>query len=344
MSKVSLNTSLSEVMIRYLEYCEIDKNLSQNTIKMYAYYLHDFLLWLKRHLNRDDIKIQDISVELVKKYRVSLNRRANSKTDGGLKRSTQNTFLIALRAFLRYLSVEEELEVMSPDKIILGKTEDTLPKVLNEEQLERLFQVQNLNKRSGVRDRTILEVLFSTGLRVSELVALNVDDINPNSSEFTVMGKGRKLRTVYLSPGAQDWLKRYLATRADNFEPLFIRYSGKKMEDGDYAGESLRLSPRSVQRLVKKYITRAGISVDATPHTLRHSFATGLLKEGADIRSVQELLGHSNVSTTQIYTHVTNQQLKEAHKKYHKDIGDAPPGRLTTLSEDDGKDNISSLF
>lgn len=340
MSKVSLNTSLNEVIIRYLEFCEVDKNLSQNTIKMYAYYLHDFLQWLKKYLDREEIQIKDINVEVVKKYRVNLNRRANSKNDGGLKRSTQNTFLIALRAFLRFLSVEEELEVMTPEKIILGKSEDTLPKVLNEEQLERLFQVQNLNKRSGVRDRTILEVLFSTGLRVSELVSLDVDDINPESSEFSVMGKGRKIRTVYLSDGARSWLKRYLATRQDNFKPLFIRYSGKKMQEKDFEGESLRLSVRSVQRLVKKYITRAGISVDATPHTLRHSFATGLLKEGADIRSVQELLGHSNVSTTQIYTHVTNQQLKEAHKKYHKDIGDDP----STLPGDRvDTDSISSI-
>jgi site-specific recombinase XerD len=334
MSNISLNTSLTEVIIRYLEFCEIDKNLSQNTIKMYAYYLHDFLSWLKRYLKTDDVKIKDVNVELVKKYRVNLNRRVNTKSDEGLKRSTQNTFLISLRAFLRYLNVEEELDTISPDKIILGKTEDTLPKVLNEEQLERLFQVQDLNKISGVRDRTILEVLFSTGLRVSELVNLNVDDINLNSNEFTVLGKGRKLRTVYLSESARNWIKRYLATRTDNFKPLFIRYSGKKMDEQDFEGESLRLSVRSVQRLVKKYITRAGISVDATPHTLRHSFATGLLKEGADIRSVQELLGHSNVSTTQIYTHVTNKQLKETHKKYHKDVGPNPTTNLTTLFDD----------
>jgi site-specific recombinase XerD len=138
-----------------------------------------------------------------------------------------------------------------------------------------------------------------------------------------VVGKGKKVRTVFLSPSAQNWLKRYLATRQDSFKPLFIRYSGRKMAEQDFDGESLRLTPRSVQRLVKKYIGRAGISVDATPHTLRHTFATGLLREGADLRSVQELLGHSNVSTTQIYTHVTNKQLKETHKKYHKDTAES---------------------
>jgi site-specific recombinase XerD len=188
--------------------------------------------------------------------------------------------------------------------------------------MKRLFEVQDLNKRSGVRDHAILEMLFSTGLRVSELVGLNRDSVNLNSGEFTVIGKGRKARTVYLSPSAIRWIKQYMGTRGDGYKPLFLRYSGKTMESGDTDGNSLRLTVRSVQRLVKKYITRAGISVDATPHTLRHTYATGLLKEGADLRSVQELLGHSNVSTTQIYTHVTNFQLHEVHKKFHKDIED----------------------
>ncbi len=282
-----------------------------------------------------------MDIDLVKKYRLNLNRRISTKTNQEFKRSTQNVFLIALRAFLKYLVVEEGIEVIPPEQIILGKTEETLPKVLDEEQLSRLFETQNLNKRSGIRDRTILEVLFSTGLRVSELVSLNVDSVNTKSGEFTVMGKGRKVRTVYLSDSAKDWLKRYLATRNDNFEPLFIRYSGKKMKEQDFEGESLRLTPRSIQRLVKKYITRAGISVDATPHTLRHTFATGLLKEGADLRSVQELLGHSNVSTTQIYTHVTNRQLKEAHKKFHKDV---EPGAVTDISDRGGQEGVSSII
>lgn len=338
MSKVSLNTSLNEAIIKYLEFCEIDKNLSQNTVKMYDFYLRDFLDWAKAHLNGSELKLKDMNIELVKKYRINLNRRVSEKTNEEFKRSTQNVFLIALRAFLKYLVTEEDLEIIPPDQITLGKTEERIPKVLNEEQLERLFEVQNLSKRSGIRDRAILEVLFSTGLRVSELVSLDIDDVNINSGEFTVIGKGRKVRTVYLSEGAKKWLKRYLATRQDSFVPLFIRYSGKKMDEQDFEGESLRLSPRSVQRMVKKYITRAGISVDATPHTLRHTFATGLLKEGADIRSVQELLGHSNVSTTQIYTHVTNRQLKETHKKFHKDI------ESEDQVDNEEKDSISSLL
>jgi len=330
MSKASLNTSMDEAIIRYLEFCEIDKNLSQNTIKMYDFYLHDFLNWAKSYLGKDQMRLKDIDVELVKKYRVNLNRRISNKSHREFKRSTQNVFLIALRAFLKFLVIEEGLEIIPPEQILLGKTDERIPKVLNDEQVNRLFEVQNLNKRSGIRDRTILQVLFSTGLRVSELVSLNVDDVSTTSGEFTVVGKGKKVRTVYLSPSAKNWLKRYLATRQDSFQPLFIRYSGKKMKEQDFEGESLRLTARSVQRLVKKYITRAGVSVDATPHTLRHTFATGLLREGADLRSVQELLGHSNVSTTQIYTHVTNRQLKEAHKKYHKDA-DSGPEEVTSL-------------
>lgn len=320
MSKVSLNSNIADTVMRYLEYCEIEKNLSKNTIKMYHFYLTDFIDWLTPSDSTQKVKVSAITTESVKNYRIYLNRRKSLKFHQEFKRSTQKTFLVALRAFLKYLLVIEDLEIMSPDQIILGKDSDRVPKVFNDDQLGRFFEVQDLNKKSGLRDRTILETLFSTGLRVSELVALNKDDVNLQSGEFTVVGKGGKARTVYLSPSAIDWIKRYLATRSDSFDPLFVRYSGKKMDEGDFDGQSLRLTPRSVQRLVKKYVKRAGISIDATPHTLRHTFATGLLREGADLRSVQELLGHSNVSTTQIYTHVTNAQLKDVHKKFHKDV------------------------
>jgi len=333
MSKINMSSNFDDVLLDYLEFCEIEKNLSQNTIKMYHFYLTDFSFWAKDHLHQESFTISDIEEDLVKKYRVNLNRRISSKSNTEFKRSTQKTFLVALRAFLKYLVVIEGLDTMSPDKILLGKAEDRVPKVLNPQQMEKLFEVQNLDRKSGVRDRAILQTLFSTGLRVSELVALNRDQINLNSGEFTVIGKGRKARTVYLSPEAIKWLKRYLSARADPFIPLFIRYSGKKMQENDFDGESLRINPRSVQRLIKKYIKRAGISVDATPHTLRHTYATGLLSEGADLRSVQELLGHSNVSTTQIYTHVTNRQLRDIHKRFHKDI----------LSDDADGDTVSSL-
>jgi site-specific recombinase XerD len=311
---------LSALITKYLEFCEIEKNLSQYTIRMYHFYLHDFNDWAGVFLKKEKVTPKDIDVELVKKYRLDLNRRISSKTNEEFKRSTQKTFLVALRAFLKYLIVEEHLDVTSPDQIILGKSEDRIPKVLDDVQLKKLFEVQDLNKKSGLRDRAILEVLFSTGLRVSELVKLDIESVNLETGEFAVLGKGRKVRTVYLSPSSIDWLRKYLNTRQDPFKPLFLRYSGKHMVAQDFEGESLRLTVRSVQRLVKKYVMRAGISVDATPHTLRHTFATDLLRQGADLRSVQELLGHSNVSTTQIYTHVTNPQLRETHKKFHRDI------------------------
>jgi site-specific recombinase XerD len=308
MNTASSDTNINEFITRYLEFCEVDKNLSQNTIKMYHFYLMDFTNWCIVFLKKEKITPEDIDNELVKKYRLDLNRRISSKSNEELKRSTQKTFLVALRAFLKYLVVEEDMNVMSPDKILLGKSEDRIPKVLDDAQLKKLFEVQDLNRKSGVRDRAILETLFSTGLRVSELTKLDIEDINLETGEFSILGKGRKARIVYLSPSSIDWIRRYLNTRHDDYKPLFLRYSGKHMALQDFEGESLRLTPRSVQRLVKKYVLRSGIAVDATPHTLRHTFATGLLREGADLRSVQELLGHSNVSTTQIYTHVTNKQ------------------------------------
>ena len=319
-TSISATQGLEGYMLRYLEFCEVDRNLSQNTIKMYHFYLWDLLNWMKAGLKKSVLAMSDLDNELIRKYRMDLNRRISTKSQAEFKRSTQKTFLVAIRAFLKYMITEEKLEVLPPEQITLGKPDPRLPKVLEEDQLRLLFEVQDLNKRSGLRDRALLEVLFSTGLRVSELCNLNIDSINLDTSEFSVIGKGRKIRTVYLSVSAIDWLGRYLATRKDDFKPLFLRYSGKRMQVNDKDGESLRLTPRSVQRLVKKYTLRAGIAVEATPHTLRHTFATGLLREGADLRSVQELLGHSNVSTTQIYTHVTNKQLKDVHKRFHKDV------------------------
>ncbi len=336
MSNIKISSNLDDVILDYLEYCEIEKNLSQNTIRMYHFYLTDFSQWSRDYLKKDVFTLADIDDDLVKKYRIYLNRRMSSKSNQEYKRSTQKTFLVALRAFLRYLVVEKGLEILSPEKIILGKSEDRIPKFLNTGQMKKLFEVQNLDKKSGVRDKAIIETLYSTGLRVSELVALNRDEVNFDTGEFTVLGKGRKARTVYLSPEAIKWLKRYLGTRADPFIPLFIRYSGKKMQENDFDGESLRITPRSIQRLIKKYVKRSGISIDATPHTLRHTYATGLLSEGADLREVQELLGHSNVSTTQIYTHVTNRQLKDIHKKYHKDI-------IIADEENEPEESLSSL-
>ena len=349
-----MRDTLEGLITTYLEHCELEKNLTQNTIKMYDFYLRDFMQWLQGFTNNKTPAIADLEYETIRKYRIDLNRRISSKSNEEYKRTTTTTHLVALRAFLKYLITEHSLDVLSPDSIPLGKAEDRLPKVLNEEQLKRLFSQQNLSKRSGIRDRAILELLFSTGLRVSELCSLNVDTINIESGEFTVIGKGRKARTVYLSDSAKYWVKRYLGVRRDNFRPLFIRYSGKSMDDGDIDGESLRLTARTIQRVVKKYTAKAGISVDATPHTLRHSFATGLLRQGADLRSVQELLGHSDVSTTQIYTHITNKQLKETHERFHKDltgnlvdtpvVKESTSSLLDSVDASENSEDISRLF
>ena len=291
---------------------------------MYDFYLNDLFSFLQKFLKKDDILLKDLNSENIKKYRLYLNRKViKNSLNKNYKVSTQKTFLVALRAFLKYLLIIEKIEdVISPDQIILGKPEGRIPKFLKEDDLKSIFSVQNPNKKSGIRDKSILLTLYSTGLRVSELVALNIDSINLKTGEFAVIGKGRKVRTVYLSPAAIAALQKYLSTRRDNFKPLFLRYSGKKMDSMDPDGESLRLTVRSVQRLVKKHAQNAGIAVDATPHTLRHSFATSLLSEGADLRSVQELLGHSNLSTTQIYTHVTNKRLKDVHQQFLKDVSD----------------------
>jgi len=310
--------NIEKLLTDYLEYCEIEKNLAQGTIKMYDYYLRDFLAFSQKKLSKKSLVPKDIKVELIRAYRLALNRRKSSKSREELKRSTQKNFLVSLRAFLRYLIIEREMDVLIPEKITLGKSEERIPKFLDDDQLSRLMEAQNLNKKSGVRDRAILELLFSSGLRVSELVNLNREDINLKSQEFAVRGKGGKVRTVYISDDAKKWLTRYLALRKDEFIPLFLRYGGKSMDEEDYEGESLRLTPRSIQRMIKKYALKAGISIEVTPHVLRHTFATDLLRGGADLRSVQELLGHKNLSTTQIYTHVTNPQLREVHHKFHR--------------------------
>jgi site-specific recombinase XerD len=222
--------------------------------------------------------------------------------------------VIALRSFLRFL-VKNDYKTLEPSKIDLPKTISHSLKFLEKDQVDRLVTSVDTSTEEGIRDRAIIELLFSTGLRVSELTSLNHEKVNIERREFGVIGKGGKARLVFVSDRAADWIKMYMDKREDIFKPLFIRYSGKVMEDN--GGEKMRLTVRSIERIVKKYVRKARIPVDATVHTLRHTFATDLLTNGADIRSVQEMLGHKNIATTQIYTHITNKQLHDVHKHFH---------------------------
>ena len=303
--------TLPELIDQFLEYLEIEKNCSKLTIRDYRHYLKIFAEWFSSTLPLKSIS--DLDLQTVRKYRVFLANRADDK-GLTLKRVTQNYYVIALRSFLRFL-IKNEYKTLEPSKIDLPKTESRSLKFLDKDQVDRLVTAIDTSKEEGLRDRSIIELLFSTGLRVSELVKLNHNQVNLERKEFGVIGKGGRARLVFVSDRATDWIKRYLDKRKDRFAPLFIRYSGRVDEENN--GEKMRLTARSVERLVKKYVRLARLPVDATVHTLRHSFATDLLTNGADLRSVQEMLGHKNISTTQIYTHVTNRQLKEVHASFH---------------------------
>lgn len=297
----------SKAKTDFLEYLEIEQNRSQKTISNYDHYLTRLLDFA------GEIKVQEIDSEMIRKWRLWLNRLGTNTSDE-LQKTTQNYHLIALRSFLKFCA-KRDLKAMTADKIELAKTTRKQVSFLTAEEVGRLFQQTNIESQNGLRDRAILELLFCSGLRVSELVGLDKEHINLKRREFMVRGKGQKDRPIFISPDAALWIERYLAKRTDNTKPLFIRYSGTKAVD--LSGNFHRLTVRSVQRMVSKYALLAGITKQVTPHTLRHSFATDLLMNGADLRSVQEMLGHSNVATTQIYTHVTNPQLKKIHTQYH---------------------------
>jgi len=305
------HAALSELINQFLEYLEIEKNCSKLTIRDYRHYLDVFNEWFDTNLPGKSM--EDLDLSIIRKYRVYLANKADEKGQT-LQRVTQNYYVIALRSFLRFL-IKNDFKTLEPSKIDLPKTESRSLKFLEKDQIDRLVTSIDTSKEEGIRDRAILELLFSTGLRVSELVKLNHSEINLERREFGVIGKGQRLRLVFISDRAYDWIKRYLDVRKDVFKPLFIRYSGAVSEEND--GEKMRLTARSIERVVKKYVRKARIPVDATVHTLRHSFATDLLTNGADIRSVQEMLGHKNIATTQIYTHITNPQLRNIHKSFH---------------------------
>lgn len=300
--------NLNNLTIDFLEYLEVEKGRSQKTIENYHHYLKRFLTWTKI------TKPEQITPDLVRNYRLYINRFTDDKGNQ-LKKITQNYHMIAVRNFLKYLA-KRDIKSMAAEKIEIGKNPSHEIEFLDGDEIQRLLSSANGTDLKSLRDRSILELLFSAGLRVSELASINREQINLERQEFSVRGKGDKIRIVFVSDDAKKFIEQYLNKRTDMDPALFIHFSKVKTHKKSN-GEGKRLTPRSIQRIVKFYAAKAGIVKDVHPHTLRHSFATDLLANGADIRSVQTMLGHSSITTTQIYTHVTNQQLKEVHRKFH---------------------------
>lgn len=300
---------MSELLLDYIEHLEVEGGRSAKTAENYTLYLERFVEFT------NDITVDKITSEVIRKYRLWLNRYTNGNDDT-LATITQSYHLIALRGFLTYLS-GRDIASLSPEKIKLPKVSRQQVTFLHFDEVERLLAQIPLTNEVGLRDRAIIELLFSSGLRVSELVNLNRDHVNTKRREFMVRGKGQKDRPVFIGETAAQRVNDYLAARLDNLPPLFLSYSRNNIAGtgGDYR----RLTSRSIQRLVSKYARLAGITKHVSPHTMRHSFATDLLMNGADIRSVQSMLGHSSISTTQVYTHVTDEHLREVYEKFHSD-------------------------
>ncbi len=295
----------------FLEYLEVEKGLSPITIRNYRFYLNRFANFAAQN---GAASVNKITKDLIHKYRLWLNRLETGQGEN-LKKNTQNYHLIALRGFLKYL-VKNDIKSLEPEKIELAKQQPRQVDFLEGADLERILNAPLEIKEAEIikkRDKAILELFFSTGLRVSELSKLKIENINLKKDEFTVRGKGSKLRVVFLSPEAKEWASQYLKIRQDTNPYLFISHdkaaSGREEQNG--------LTPRSIERLVQKYARAAGITKKVTPHTMRHSYATDLLMSGADIRSVQAMLGHASITTTQVYTHITDQQLRDVHKAFH---------------------------
>lgn len=302
---------ISEALTDFLEHLEVEGGRSAKTITNYQLYLERFIDFA------GDIAVDKITSELVRKYRLWLNRYANDTTGESLSIITQSYHLIALRGFLTYLS-RRDIPSLAADKIILPKTSRKQVTFLHYDEILRMIDQIPTDSEPGLRDRAIIELLFSSGLRVSELVNLNRDHINLSRREFMVRGKGQKDRPVFISKKAAEHVEAYLQARTDTLPALFLSYS-KASQSADTSGNFRRLGARSIQRMVGQYARLAGITKHVSPHTMRHSFATDLLMNGADLRSVQSMLGHSNISTTQVYTHVTDQHLKDVHERFHSD-------------------------
>lgn len=308
------NQLLKPLIMRFLEYMELERNASKLTVRNYDHYLNRYAKYIESCHGRLP-EVLDITLDSVRKFRLFLSREPGIQKDTTMKINTQGYYAIALRSFLKWLVKSDFKGVLEPEKIDVPKNKDHSLKFLEADQVYRLLNQPILSTKLGMRDKVILELLFSTGLRVSELVSLDREKINLETLEFNVIGKGGKSRLVFISKQAADFLARYLADRKDEFKPLFIR--NLRPNEIIIDDTKIRLTARSVQRIVKKYVAKAKIPVDATPHTLRHSMATDLLRGGADLRSIQELLGHKNINTTQIYTHITNARLREVHQKFH---------------------------
>lgn len=293
---------LGKLKIEFLEYLEIEKGRSVKTVENYDRYLTRYLAFSKAS------SPSAVTERSVREFRLHLNRQAG--TQGTMKHKTQNYYMISLRAFLKFLR-KRDVNSLNPERIELAKVGARDLDLISNDELGRLMAGPKGDSLSALRDRAIVELLFSTGLRVSELCGLD-RDIDLSRDELSVRGKGEKVRVVFLSPEAKKAVKAYLDKRGDIDDALFVQM-GKAAK----TAKQLRLTPRSVERLIKKYATKAGITRKVTPHVIRHSFATDLLESGADLRSVQALLGHANIATTQVYTHVTDKHLREIHKKFH---------------------------
>lgn len=307
---------IATYLIPFLDYCEIEKGLSNNTQKNYNQYLKLFVKWL-HSTDNENLLPHELTAEHIWDYRLYLARTYKSPRGTHLSKKSQNYYLIALRALLAFLA-ERDIETLPSSKIKLAKQkDDETITFLDVHDIQKMIAIPDIATPIGLRDRAIMELFFSSGMRISELVALNVDHVSflqdkstERTYELSIVGKGKHIRTIFISPRSAEWLRAYLKVRRDVYKPLFINVRSKDPEQK-------RLSPRHIQKMISRCAILAGLSKKVTPHTLRHTYATDLLNHGADLRSVQELLGHKNVATTQIYTHVTNKRLRDIHEKFH---------------------------
>ena len=312
---------ISELVANFLESLEIEKGRSTKTVENYGLYLARFIdLITEDFEDQEMIKPSDITPEVLRRFRLKLNRFSDNQNKERLSALTQSYHLIALRGFFKYLA-KRGIKSLDPSLIDLPRAAKKQVTFLHFDEIERLLAEIPLDTESGLRDRAIIELLFSGGLRVSELCSLNRDSINLERREFMVRGKGKKDRPIFIDKSTAECIEDYLNMRTDTLPALFLNNSANQQIPST-SGDFRRLTPRSIERIVQKYTRLAGITKHVTPHTMRHSFATDLLMNGADIRSVQSLLGHANISTTQIYTHITDPHLKEVHEKFHSESED----------------------